>query len=125
MYPPRPNYFRFNTNIKSFFHRHYLIFINLPIGEMENCQLSLTGTLSNICMETLSKIHTGKLSTFTHRNIVKHLYGNIVKNPYWKIVNFFANKFIASQPYSETVKQNSGTVKLSKVLQMIFTGKCF
>ena len=39
---------------------------------------------------------TGKLSTFTHRKIVKHPYSKIVKNPYSKIVNFFANKFITS-----------------------------
>ena len=38
---------------------------------------------------------TGKLSTFTHRKIVKHPYSKIVKNPYSKIVNFFANEFIA------------------------------
>ena len=47
-------------------------FLGLKIGVPENCQLSLTGKLSNIHTVKLSKIHTVKLSTFLPTNSSPH-----------------------------------------------------
>ena len=56
-------------------------------------------------------------------NCLKSIWYNCLKS-YSTIVKLFANKFIASQPYSTIVKKvHSHTGKLSKTSQMIFTEK--
>ena len=51
------------------FHELLHVYSN---GEPENCQLSLTGKLSNIHTVKLSKIRTVKLSTFLPTNSSPH-----------------------------------------------------
>ena len=56
-------------------------------------------------------------------NCLKSIWYNCLKS-YSTIVKLFANKFIASRPYSTIVKKvHSHTGKLSKTSQMIFTEK--
>ena len=49
-------------------------------GEPENCQLSLTGKLSNIHTVKLSKIHMVKLSTFLPTNSSPHSHTGKLSN---------------------------------------------
>ena len=58
-------------------------------------------------------------------NCLKSIWYNCLKS-YSTIVKLFANKFIASRPYSTIVKKvHSHTGQLSKTSQMIFIGKIF